>query len=561
MALSLFLSALLLIGLVPVARSFKPNILFILADDLGYNEMGFMNTSRGLHTPVLDGLASSGVILKNYYVQPICSPTRSAFMTGRYTVRLGTQSNVIYWNTPWGVPLNETFLPQNLQDAGYATAMFGKWHLGMFKQSYTPIRRGFDEHMGYYQGCESKYTHVAACCTAGSPDHDNEYVCHDQMQYEGYDWFKSGVGQNTSLPDPTANQTSSAELIGDAAVEFLQRQSNGDRPWFLYLPFQNIHGPYTTTPEYRGLFNSSEFSEGEKTIFGYIAEMDAAVGRVMNQLTSVPDMYQNTVIVFSSDNGAPNAGPDVDHDHGKNPGWIARNYPFRGHKGLIWEGGTRVPGFVHSPLLPVSVKGTVSQELYHVTDWLPTLVGLAGGTTHRNLALDGHDIWNSLIEREQRSPRTEMLYNVNPIDGGQAGTPRAGLRVGDYKVLCWSYTVAGIAGANTTGPCSPCPAAKGYDPELAKGPVLYNLADDPGETTNLATRHPEVLKRMLARLAELADGSVEPQQWVPPYQGESYYCKDCPLHPNGTGVGEPWSPWCADNGESRENPCGPVWSD
>merc|ERR1719473_321910 len=139
--------------------------------------MGFMNKTRGLITPNLDGLAAGGVVLRSYYVQPICSPTRSALMTGRYTVRLGTQANVIYWDTPWGVPLNETFIPQNLKDAGYITAMFGKWHLGMFKEDYTPPRRGFDEHMGYYQGCESHYTHVAACCGAGSPDHDQDFVC------------------------------------------------------------------------------------------------------------------------------------------------------------------------------------------------------------------------------------------------------------------------------------------------------------------------------------------------------------------------------------------------
>ena len=98
-------------------------------------------------------------------------------MTGRYTIRIGTQSNVIYWDTPWGVPINETFLPQNMKDAGYDTAMFGKWHLGMFKEAYTPARRGFDEHMGYYQGCESAWTHVSACCSAGSADNDQHFVC------------------------------------------------------------------------------------------------------------------------------------------------------------------------------------------------------------------------------------------------------------------------------------------------------------------------------------------------------------------------------------------------
>ena len=104
-----------------------PDVLFILADDLGYNEVNFNNASRGIRTPHLDALASGGVILDSYYVQPICSPTRSALMTGRYPALLGTQANVIFWDTPWAVPLNHTFLPELLQDAGYVTALFGKW--------------------------------------------------------------------------------------------------------------------------------------------------------------------------------------------------------------------------------------------------------------------------------------------------------------------------------------------------------------------------------------------------------------------------------------------------
>eukprot|EP00038_Savillea_parva_P008510 m.177434 g.177434 ORF g.177434 m.177434 type:complete len:563 (+) comp14347_c0_seq1:1-1689(+) len=540
------------------ANAMAPNFMFILADDLGYNEMGFMNGTRGLITPNLDALANTGVILKNYYVQPICSPTRSALMTGRYTIRLGTQTNVIFWDTPWGVPLNETYLPQNLQAVGYKTAMFGKWHLGMYKEAYTPRKRGFDEHMGYYQGCESAYTHVAACCSAGSNTNDQDFVCdHGEGQYLGYDWFKSGDTGGDSVPDYTANHTNSATLISAAARDFLSRvaTAGATQPWFLYLPFQNIHAPYTCDPQYRSQYNNSRFTQGEQTMFGYITEVDTKVGEIMTQLKSVPSQYNNTVIIFSSDNGAPPASDDVNHQVGQNPGWIARNYPFRGHKALIWEGGTRVAGFVHSPLLPKSVQGTVSNALMHVTDWLPTIVNLAKGSTSRNLALDGKDQWAS-ITGDAPDARTEMLYGINPTDGGQAGAPTAGLRMGDYKVLCWSYTIEGIAGGNVTGPCSPCPGAD--DPELKKGPVLFNLANDPGETTNLATSEPDQLAKLLARLKELALESVEPQQWDPPYQGETYYCATCPKHPPGKGAAAAWLPWCKDNGEDKSQPCIPI---
>lgn len=170
--------------------------------------------------------------------------------------------------------------------------------------------------------------------------------------------------------------------------------------------------PYTADPAYVDLYrNNPHLTDDEKTMFGYISELDDAVGDIVAALKA-SGQYNNTVIIFSSDNGAPPAGDPVDHKHGADPGWIARNYPFRGWKvrvvsvettaspsslakpptplqTLIWEGGVHVAGFVHSPLLPTSVQGTVSEELYHVSDWLPTIVNLAGGSMAKNKPLDG----------------------------------------------------------------------------------------------------------------------------------------------------------------------------
>ena len=172
-----------------------PNVLFILADDLGYNELGYMNSSRGLKTPNIDELAKTGVALKNYYVEPICSPTRSALMTGKYPLRLGTQANVIYWDTPWSIGLEHAFIPEHLKAAGYQTAMHGKWHLGMHRNASTPWERGFDEHSGYLQGCGSSGTHISACCSASNhPAYDDEYVCkapRESKDYRGFDWFSN----------------------------------------------------------------------------------------------------------------------------------------------------------------------------------------------------------------------------------------------------------------------------------------------------------------------------------------------------------------------------------
>jgi len=535
------------------------SVILILADDLGYNEMNWMNSSRGIHTPVLDSLAKSGIILKNYYVGAICSPTRSSLMTGRYTTRLGTQSNVIYWDTPWGVPINETFMGQNFQQSGYDTAMFGKWHLGMFKPEYTPRQRGFEEHVGYYQGCGSAWTHIASCCAEGSDYSDQEYVCSPTAKggpkdYRGFDWFRSAPGHNRSMPEPGANHSKSTDLIRDATLEYIDRKTarGQTKPFFLYLPFQNIHEPYTTQKRFFDLYSDrSLFSEMEATIFGYISELDDAIGSIIEKLKSTR-VYDNTLIVFSSDNGAPPAGATVDHPRphaGGGAGYIARNHPLRGWKGHIWEGGTRVPGFVSggSALIPESARGTVNDKLYHVTDWLPTLRGTLGLDT-TGLPSDGHDIWTSLTTKAP-SPRTEMLYNVSPLcEGGQAGAPKAGIRHGDYKLLAWCFDVAGIGNATRTGPVkAPKSKVKQSDPGFAEndGLVLYDLANDPGETTNIRaepTYHATV-EAMLTRLTELASEMVEPQQWDPPYQGKGYFCAHCPKHPGGTGVDMAWDSW------------------
>lgn len=526
-----------------------PNIIFILADDLGYNEMGFMNSTRGIRTPNLDAMAAAGVVLKNYYVQPICSPTRSALMTGRVPTHLGTQANVIYWDTPWAIDAGETFLAQNLKDAGYTTGIFGKWHLGMFRQSATPRARGFDEHAGYLQGCVSKETHVASCCHAGpSPaTGDKNYTCASggNKDYRGYDWFSSGASGGFSMPDTSVNRTSSASIICNAAIDFIRRHAAEAAPFFLYLPFQNIHAPYSVEERYRDPYEGQAITDDEKTMWAYISEMDEKVGIVISALKAIPGAYEQTVIIFSSDNGAPRASPGVDHDEAteqKGRAWIARNYPFSGFKSQIWEGGVRVASFVHSPHL---IQPGVHHGLFHVTDWLPTLVHLANGSTARNRPLDGYNIWGA-VTTGHSSPRAEMLYNVNPLcHGGQAGAPKAGLRMGDWKLLTWCYDVAGTAGANRTGPVN---APHGSVPvDFIKGPMLFNLQDDPREMHNLAAEQPALVATLLTRLEKWASSSVEPMQWVRPYQGDAYFCKDCPLHPAGTGVAEPWLPWIDDS--------------
>jgi len=201
-------------------------------------------------------------------------------------------------------------------------------------------------------------------------------------------------------------------------------------------------------------------------------------------------------------------------------------------------------------LLPESVRGTVSHKLMHVTDWLPTLTRLAGvlAPTREAKPLDGLDVWNALIEPKTPSPRTEMLYNVNLLcHSGQAGAPKAAIRIGSFKLLAWCFSVQGVGGGTSTGPVPAPNSTAEVDPEFSKGRglVLYNLDEDPTESINLANDppHQATVEKLLKRLTALAVESVEPQQWTPPYQGKDYECAECPRHPGGLGPTQPWLPW------------------
>lgn len=522
-----------------------PNVVFILADDLGFNELGYQNNTRGLITPHIDALAHAGTIFSRYYTNPLCSASRSALMSGRYNHRIGTHANVIYWDTPWAPDFNLTFLPQAFQrqfQPSYATAMYGKWHLGSHKVAAYPTSRGFDLYEGYLQGCGSQVSHIASCCDAPANATDYVgYVCPaaPPKDYRGYDWF-NGTAPNIG----GSNGTVSSQLIATAAEAFIHAQAGSANPFMLYLPFQNIHAPYDCSPDSYALFAHLDITPEQRVIYGYLYELDAAVGRVMAALAAT-GADQNLILAFASDNGAPQA-----------LNVSGRNYPLAGFKSQVYEGGTRVPAFLWSPTyLP---QPEVYPHYFHVTDWFPTLLAAAGDTSPPDPQLDGINQWPALqalaggattvaaaagahaaprSSRVTDGLRTEIVHNINPLcNAGQFGAPKAALTVGDMKILCWCYSIAGIANGTSTG-CQPDPAAPG------KWPQLYNVTADPGETTNVASQHPDIVAALETRLAAIAGAAVEPMQWTAPYQGPNYECASCPLHPAGSGPYVLWEAW------------------
>lgn len=414
----------------------KPNILYILADDLGYEDTGFMGSKRIL-TPELDKLAKDGTVLTSFYVQPLCSPTRAALMTGRYPSHTGMYT-VVGPGAGWGLGLGERTLAEALGEAGYETAIVGKWHLGA-TGLYRPTQRGFDHQYGCLEGLIDYYKH----------------------EWHGPDWYRDDK--------PIQEEGYSTHLIAKEACRLIREHST-DKPLFLYLAFNAPHSPYQVPDSYLKPF--ADLPEQRRLYAGMVAAMDEAVGQVIATLKE-KGILDNTVVIFSSDNGATRYGGTKADQWAKNPetAWPGSNAPLRMYKNTIFEGGVRGCAFVSWPgHVPA---GKRLDEPLHVIDWYPTLVKLAGGSLEQKLPLDGQDIWPVLTEGA-KSPHEMVL-----LCGSDAKS--ASLRVGDWKLL-----------------------------HGEKGDQLYNLAADIGETNDLAATHPEKVKELRGRLDSLMKDAVPP---------------------------------------------------
>lgn len=362
----------------PPASAERPNIVYFLVDDLGYADCGFSG-GKDIKTPNIDKLAKEGTILSSFYVQPVCSPTRAALLTGRYATHTGVYT-IVRPGASWGLPLGEELLPQTLKSAGYTTAICGKWHLGEFQSAYTPTNRGFDHQYGHFFGALDYFTHIRD----GKPDW---YRDDKPLQEEGY----------------------STHLLAKEAVRLIQAQESG-KPLFLYLPFNGIHAPHQVPESYTAPYKN--LAKPRQTIAGMLSVVDEAIGQVVGALDA-RGMRKNTLIIFSSDNGGPG------------PGRVTMNTPLRAGKGTIYEGGIRVAAFATWPG-QVPAGQTVSEPL-HAVDWYPTLLALAGIKSERRLPLDGKNLWPTLTQRA-KSPHEALL-----LHGTRPGV--AAVRKGDWKLL------------------------------------------------------------------------------------------------------------------------------
>ena len=370
----------------------QPHIVYILADDLGWKDVGYHGSA--IRTPNLDKLAQGGARLEKFYTLPYSTQTRAALMTGRYPMRYGLQTlSILPWSR-YGLPADERMLPHALKEAGYRTAMLGKWQLGHSKKEFWPTRRGFDYFYGSFNG---EIDYFKKTNRFGELDwHRNERT----VKEAGY----------------------VTTLLGREAASLIARH-DAATPLFLFLSFNAPQVPLQAPSEYLAMYGDIA-DETRRAYAAMVTALDDAIGVLISALGS-KGMTANTLIVFHSDNGGalPNKYATGDGDVRKP---AADNGPFLGGKGGLHEGSMRVAAFA---AWPGRIQPGVVAERIHVTDMYPTLLKLAGAKTEQTRRIDGIDQWATIADGKP-SARRELLLAMEDSRGA--------LLIDNWKLIVYS---------------------------------------------------------------------------------------------------------------------------
>jgi len=400
----------------------KPNVILFYSDDQGYGDLGCYG-SKDIRTPYLDALAASGARLTNYYsAAPVCSPSRAALLTGLSPQRAGVPGNVRAGKNVVGLPGSRVTIAELCKQQGYATAVFGKWHLGTAPES-IPLGQGFDEYLCHHYGCISYTTHIFSWDRRLGPVHD--------LWRNGKEIHEDG--------------TYMTDIITREALRFIA--ANKDVPFFLYLPYNAPHYPMEAPKKWMDLYEGMETNR--RPYAAMISCMDDSIGQVV-ATTRELGIHGNTLFIFASDNGPSNEVRTKVDKKGPQPG---SSGPFRGSKFSLLEGGIRMPCIAswEGHIDP----GTVHDAPAIAMDALPTIAEAVGATPP-----DGIEGRSHLSDAEDLGARA-LFWD--------RGNQRA-VRRGPWKLL--------VQGRGK--------------------PQLYDLQADPGEKTNLAAEHPELVKELLA---------------------------------------------------------------
>ncbi|MEI6713984.1 MAG: sulfatase-like hydrolase/transferase [Verrucomicrobiota bacterium] len=469
--LSLF-SALLFVPLttIPAAETHpKPNILVILADDLGYGELGCYG-GKDAPTPNLDAMAKAGVLFTSGYVTcPVCSPTRAALITGKYQQRFGHENNIDQsWDIEhpelMGLPVDEKTVADRLKDVGYRTACIGKWHLGVHRD-FHPQSRGFDEFFGFLEGGRAYL----------SDDDPANFYIKSTPPFKQVHFKENGRSPIYRGHDIVEEKEYLTDAFTREAMRFIDAKS--DQPFFVYLAYNAVHTPITPCERWETKLRHIE-DPVRRSIASMTAAMDEDIGKLRSHLRE-RGIEDNTLIIFLSDNGGSPGG------HNTRAEAEAVNYsintPLRGYKGQCWEGGVRIPYIVE---WPGHVKsGMTNDHAVSSLDIAPTALAAAGA-----------------------SPM-ELTDGVNLLpflDGTALGVP--------HEKLFWRYHIYKAARKGSMKLVK----------QRAKADELYDLATDLSETKNLAADHPELVEEMNKELAAWED------QMIPPRWNQRY-----PIRPDG----------------------------
>jgi arylsulfatase A-like enzyme len=370
----------------------RPNILVIVADDLGYGDIG-VHGGRDLPTPNIDALAARGVRCTDGYVSaPYCSPSRAGFLTGRYQTRFGHEFNPHQGDpNKLGLPLDQKTIADRLRTAGYATGLVGKWHQG-FSPAFHPQARGFEDYFGFLVGAHNYLLHKDADGQFGSAySYDMIYRGRDRQKLDGY----------------------TTDLFTDEAIAFMDRHRG--KPWFLYLAYNAVHTPLEVLAKYGARVPSSIADSDRRGYLSLLAGLDDAIGRVTEHLHKT-GRDKNTLIFFFSDNGGSGRKPFLAYN-------AAVNTPLRGDKGQTLEGGIRVPFFVSWP--GALAGGTTFSRPVSALDILPTACAAAGV---KGIGVDGVNLLEHLNGVDTRAPHESLCWRFGP---------QKAIRKGRWKLVDW----------------------------------------------------------------------------------------------------------------------------
>jgi arylsulfatase A-like enzyme len=428
----------------------KPNIILLVADDLGYGDPGFQG-GKDVPTPHLDALASSGCRCTDGYASaPVCSPSRAGFLTGRYQQRFGHEFNpafLRFGGKGLGLPLSEKTMADRLKEAGYATGHIGKWHLGE-EEPFHPLNRGFSDTFGFMLSAHNYFE-------SDDPDFGPVHRGREQVKIDGY------------LTDVLAHE----------ACDFIEK--NKEKPFFVYLAFNAVHTPLQAPDSIKKKV-AHIADPDRRTYLAMLLALDAAVGAVMDKLRS-SQLEEKTLVFFFSDNGGAVS------KFSKN---FSTNGPLRGSKGDTWEGGIRVPFLI-------SWKGQVpAGKAYNkpviTLDIMPTALAAAGVAIKPEWQLDGANLLPFLTGQSSGAPHAELAWRF----GRQMA-----LRQGDWKLVRPDLAIVEEFG------------------DIAKEPMLFNLAEDIGEKNDLAAKNPDKARALQAAWDKWNTGMIKPR-WPTSIKGK-----------------------------------------